>query len=136
MKRFKANIRGGVHDFSRDVSFLMEMASTLNDFHFPLIIFKVLYISRWIVHKIEYILYFMFYLLYATNVLFSNLWYLMKGAFFWNIMLRKQPSRGVIKKRCSENMQQIYRRTPRRSVISIKLQNHTSAWVISCKFAA
>ena len=25
---------------------------------------------------------------------------------------RKQPSRGVLKKRCSENMQQIYRKTP------------------------
>ena len=25
---------------------------------------------------------------------------------------RKQPSRGVLKKRCSENMQQIFRRTP------------------------
>ena len=26
--------------------------------------------------------------------------------------MQKQPSRGVLKKRCSENMQQIYRRTP------------------------
>ena len=26
--------------------------------------------------------------------------------------IQKQPSRGVFKKRCSENMQQIYRRTP------------------------
>ena len=25
---------------------------------------------------------------------------------------QKQPSRGVLRKRCSENMQQIYRRTP------------------------
>ena len=25
---------------------------------------------------------------------------------------QKQPSRGVLKKRCSENMQQIFRRTP------------------------
>ena len=35
--------------------------------------------------------------------------------------LQKQPSRGILKKSCSENMQQIYRRTPIRSVISIKL---------------
>ena len=35
--------------------------------------------------------------------------------------LQKQPSRGVLRKRCSENMQQIYRRTPFRSAISIKL---------------
>ena len=32
-----------------------------------------------------------------------------------------QPSRGVFKKRCSENMQQICRRHPCQSVISIKL---------------
>ena len=50
---------------------------------------------------------------------------------------RKQPSGGVLRKRCSKNMQQIYRRDPCRSVISIKLHwNHTSAWVFPCKFAA
>ena len=27
-------------------------------------------------------------------------------------LVQKQPLRGVLKKRCSENMQQIYRRTP------------------------
>ena len=38
---------------------------------------------------------------------------------FWGIFhekpykkFQKQPSRGVLRKRCSENMQQIYRRTP------------------------
>ena len=39
---------------------------------------------------------------------------------------QKQPSRGILRKRCSENRQQIYRRTP----------TPTSAWVFSCKFAA
>ena len=39
----------------------------------------------------------------------------------------KQPSRGILKKRCCENVQQIYRRTP-----TLKW-NHTSAWVFSCK---
>ena len=38
----------------------------------------------------------------------------------------------VLWKRCSENMQQIYRKTPIPSVISF----HASAWVFSCKFAA
>ena len=28
------------------------------------------------------------------------------------VIFQEQPSRGVLKKRCSENMQQIYRRTP------------------------
>ena len=36
--------------------------------------------------------------------------------------VQNQPSRGFLRKRCSENIQQI--------------RNHTSAWVFSCKFAA
>ena len=41
-----------------------------------------------------------------------------------NIYLQKQPSRGVLKKRCSENMQQIYRRTlmPKREFNKVALQ--------------
>ena len=37
---------------------------------------------------------------------------------------QKQPSRGVLKKRCSENMQQIYRRTriPKRDFSKVALQ--------------
>ena len=30
----------------------------------------------------------------------------------FSLDLKKQPSIGVLRKRCSENMQQIYRRTP------------------------
>ena len=41
--------------------------------------------------------------------------------------LRKQPSRGVLRKRRSENMQQIYKR------ISMSMCG-TLAWVFSCKF--
>ena len=44
---------------------------------------------------------------------------------------QKQPSRGVLRKRCSENMQPIDRRIP----MSKCCFNHTSAWVFSCKFA-
>ena len=52
---------------------------------------------------------------------------------------QKQPSRGILRNRCSENMQQIYRRShPCQSAISIKLLywNLTLAWVFSCKLAA
>ena len=42
---------------------------------------------------------------------------------------QKQPPRGVHRKRCSRNMQKIYRRTPMPIPI-------TSAWVFSCKFDA
>ena len=31
---------------------------------------------------------------------------------FLTMNIQKQPPRGILKKRCSENMQQIYRRTP------------------------
>ena len=54
---------------------------------------------------------------------------------------QKQPSRGVLRKRCSENMLQIYRRTPMPDVNFNKFAkkrywNHTSACVFSCKFGA
>ena len=54
---------------------------------------------------------------------------------------QKQPSRGVFSKRCSENMQQIYRRTPMpkcdfNNVAKQLYWNHTSVLVFSCKFAA
>ena len=41
--------------------------------------------------------------------------------------LQKQPSGGVLKKRCSENLPQIYRRRP--------IPKYDSAWVFSDKFA-
>ena len=49
---------------------------------------------------------------------------------------QKQPSRGVLKKRCSENMQQIYMRTPMPKCNFSKVAkqlywNRTSAWVFS-----
>ena len=53
----------------------------------------------------------------------------------------KQPPRGVPRKRCSENMRQIYRRTPvpkydfNQAAKQLYL-NHTLAWVFSRKFAA
>ena len=47
----------------------------------------------------------------------------------------------VLTKRCFENMQQIYRRTPMPKCdfnkVALRLYwNRTSAWVFSCKFAA
>ena len=38
--------------------------------------------------------------------------------------VQKQFSRGDLRKRCSENVQQTYRKQPCRSVISIKLQSN------------
>ena len=54
--------------------------------------------------------------------------------------IQKQLSMGVFKKMCSENMQQIYRRTlmPKYDFNKVAKQfyrNHTLAWVFSCKFA-
>ena len=56
-------------------------------------------------------------------------------------ILQKQPSRGVLRKRFSENMKQIYRRTPMpkydfNKVAKQLYLNRTSTWVFSCTFAA
>ena len=55
--------------------------------------------------------------------------------------LQKQPSRGVLVKRCSKNMQQIYKTTsmPKCDFNKVAKQlywNRTLAWVFSCKFAS
>ena len=57
------------------------------------------------------------------------------------ITFRSSPPRGVLRRRCSKNMQQIYRRTPMPECDFNKAANqlylnHTLAWVFSCKFAA
>ena len=59
------------------------------------------------------------------------------------LWIQNQPPSGVHRNRCSENMQQIYRRIlmPKCDFNKIALQlywfwNRTSAWVFSCKFAA
>ena len=59
---------------------------------------------------------------------------------FLNVGFRSSQSE-VLKKRCSGNMQQIYRRKPMlkcdfNKVAKQLYWNHTSAWVFSCKFAA
>ena len=60
---------------------------------------------------------------------------------YFDIDVQKQPSRGILRKRCSQNMQQIYRRAPMPKCyfnkVALQLYwNHTSAWVFSCKFVA
>ena len=56
-------------------------------------------------------------------------------------IIQKQPFKDVIKESYSENMQQIYRRTPmpKYDFNKVAMQiywSHTLAWVFSCKFAA
>ena len=43
---------------------------------------------------------------------------------FYNFKFRQQPFRDVLKKRCYENMQQIYKRTPMPKCVSTKLQSN------------
>ena len=55
------------------------------------------------------------------------------------IKTQKQPTRGVLMKRCSENLQEIYRRMPKCDFNKVALQlysNRTSVWVFSCRFFA
>ena len=59
----------------------------------------------------------------------------------WINYFQKKPARGVLKKRCSENMQQLYRTAPMPKCDFNKVAkqlhwNQTLAWVFSCKFAA
>ena len=54
-----------------------------------------------------------------------------------NSIIQEQPTRGVHKKRCSENMYLIYRRTPMSKCDFNKVArqlywNHTLAWIFSC----
>ena len=63
------------------------------------------------------------------------------GHWLWGLVERRESIANRDRKRCSENMQQIYRRTPMRKCDfnNVPLQlywNRTSAWVFSCKFAA
>ena len=56
-------------------------------------------------------------------------------------LLWKRPPRGVLRKRSSENLQQIYRGTPKlkcnfNKVVSQLYWNYTSIWVFSCKLVA
>ena len=58
-----------------------------------------------------------------------------------NCIVQKQPSRGVLRRRCSKHRHQIYRRTPMSksdfNKVALQLyENHTSTWVFSCKFVA
>ena len=58
-----------------------------------------------------------------------------------SLFLQKQPPKGVSRKRCSENMQQIYRRTPMPKCDFNKVAkqlnwNHTWTWVFSSKCAS
>ena len=58
-----------------------------------------------------------------------------------SLKVQTQPSRGVHRKRCPENMQPTYRRTPMPKCdfnkVALSLYwNRTSARVFSCKFAA
>ena len=53
-------------------------------------------------------------------------------------IIQKQPPKGVTRESYSENMQQIYRRTPMPKCdfnkVALQLYwNHTLAWVLSCK---
>ena len=62
-----------------------------------------------------------------------------KTRMFITIFFQKLPSRGVFKKTYSENVQPIYRKTPKSKCDfnKITLQfywNHTSAWVFTCIF--
>ena len=73
-----------------------------------------------------------------TSNIFLNA---LKARFDLLLWIQKQPSRGVLRRKCSEDMQQNYRRTPMSKYdfnkVALQLYwNSTVTWVFSCKFAA
>ena len=103
------------------------------------LLFVILFLICWI----SYLSYFAL----KTFLSYFFLWFLqvvisrVHRTEYDTIYLQKQPSRGVLKKRCSENMLQIYWRTPIPKCdfnkVSMQLYwNCSSAWVFPCKFAA
>ena len=71
----------------------------------------------------------------GRSLILKTKWFLR----YLNGIIQKQLSRGVLRKRCSENMQQIYRRTPMpkcdfNKVAQQLYSNHISAWMF-CEFA-
>ena len=61
--------------------------------------------------------------------------------YILEMVLKRQLPRGVLRKSCSENMQQIYRRTPMPKCdfnkVALQLYwNQTSVWMFSYKFTA
>ena len=64
----------------------------------------------------------------------SDPYCLMLWKIVWSVCPQKHPSRGVLIKRCSENMQQIYWRKPMPEYDFKK--SCFLAWVFSCKFVA
>ena len=76
-------------------------------------------------------------------------WYFFSKVPFWNYLISyvqlcssyvQSSQAGVLRKRFSENMQQIYWRTPMPKCdfnkVALQLYwNHTSTWVFSCKFS-
>ena len=77
----------------------------------------------------------------SSKVVFSPARYLRQSnETATSIQIQKQPPRGILKKRCSENVQQIYRRTTMLKCNFNKVAkqfywNSTLAWIFSCKFA-
>ena len=92
-------------------------------------------------------MYFLFKNMYYTNKLMEYLLHLHQGLHqLMHLMpvmnkigqtVQKQPFRGVLMKRCSENMQQIYRRTPmaKSNFKKIALQFNMGVLKICCIFS-
>ena len=81
--------------------------------------------------------FFVFVILAATSLVLNFCYYCFYRFQKQPPRFQKQPPRVVLKKRCFENMQQIYRRTPmpRCDFNTVTLQrSRTSAWVFSRKF--
>ena len=78
-------------------------------------------------------------ILFKSKIISSQRVEYSSSSAFIRTAYQKQPVRDLLRKRCSENIQQIYRRTfmPKWDFNEVAFQlywNHTSAWMFSRKF--
>ena len=103
--------------------------------------------SKWVFSRGQFLV--LYYFCYILTIC-PLVWIQMQNS----LQMHKQPSRGVLRKSCSKNMQKLYRRTPmlkcdfnkvplqlmlKCDFNKVALQlcwNHTWVWVFSCKLAA
>ena len=97
---------------------------------------KFQFLCRAYVHYTVFILYIQYFEEHRTELFYMRNCFRMTAQY----TIQKHTSRSVLRKRCPENMQQIYGRTliPKCDFNKIAKQlywNQTSSWVFACKFA-
>ena len=120
--------------FQRSVLFLQ-----ISCFVTHVVFADMLFFSMQVVFKFHLLIYCPQYIYLVIHIYLGYSWRVI--ILLTLVTIQNQPSRGFLRKRCTENMQEIYRRTPIpkcdfNKVTKQLYWNHTSTRVYSCKFGA